>query len=46
LCRALAGKEAYEVRHPYPVSFKELYSKMKPLCETSVARQAVEELVS
>lgn len=45
LRRALAGKESYEVRHPYPVSFQELYNKMKPLCENVVTEQAVEELV-
>jgi len=34
LRRALSGKESYEVRHPYPVSFQELYAKMKPYCES------------
>jgi hypothetical protein len=32
LCRALAGKEAYVVWHPYPVSFQELYEKVRPFC--------------
>ncbi|NIV92211.1 hypothetical protein GWN42_05255 [candidate division KSB1 bacterium] len=30
---ALTGKEAYRVRHPYPVSFPELFKKMSPYCE-------------
>jgi hypothetical protein len=30
---ALAGKEAYEVRHPYPMSLKDLYAAMRPYCE-------------
>ena len=32
LRRALLGKEAYLVRHPYPFSFAELYDKMSPFC--------------
>jgi hypothetical protein len=36
LRRALSNKEAYEVRHPYPVSFQELYTKMKPYCDLVV----------
>jgi len=40
LHRALSGKEAYTVRHPYPVSFQELYEKMKPYCESKVSRLA------
>jgi len=33
LARALAGKEAFTVWHPYPFSFEELFEKMQPLCE-------------
>jgi hypothetical protein len=44
LRRALAGKEAYEVRHPYPVSFQELYNKMKPLCEKAGVERMAEAL--
>lgn len=33
LRRALAGKEAYVVRHPYPCSFYKLFEAMKPFCE-------------
>jgi hypothetical protein len=36
LRRALSGKESYEVRHPYPVSFQALYAKMKPYCENGL----------
>jgi hypothetical protein len=32
LSRALKDKEAYQVRHPYPVSFQELFDIMRPLC--------------
>jgi hypothetical protein len=35
LTRALAGKEAYTVRHPYPVSFERLYEAMQPFVESS-----------
>ena len=35
LRRALAGKESYEVRHPYPVSFQELYTTMRPYCKNA-----------
>jgi hypothetical protein len=31
--RALRGKEAYMVRHPYPLSFQELFERMRPYCE-------------
>lgn len=40
LHRALAGKEAYAVWHPYPVSFEALYEKMKPYCEASVRAES------
>jgi hypothetical protein len=33
LYRALAGKEAYTVRHPYPASFPHLYGVMRPFVE-------------
>jgi len=33
LCRALAGKEAYTVRHPHPVSLHDLYASMRPFVE-------------
>ncbi|MGH7493003.1 MAG: hypothetical protein ACREOO_11480 [bacterium] len=36
LSRALAGKEAYVVRHPYPVSFRDLYASMSPYCERAL----------
>jgi hypothetical protein len=32
LQRALAGKEAYKVLHPYPVSFEALFNQLRPLC--------------
>jgi hypothetical protein len=32
LVRALEGKEAYQVLHPYPVSFEELFSHLQSLC--------------
>jgi hypothetical protein len=32
LYQALEGKEAYEVFHPYPVSFEELFDHLQPLC--------------
>lgn len=32
LHQALAGKEAYKVLHPYPVSFEDLYQNMEPYC--------------
>ena len=32
LCQALAGKEAYLVRHPYPIALNKLYEAMKPYC--------------
>jgi hypothetical protein len=35
LLRALEGKEAYTVRHPYPVSFDHLYEAMQPFVESS-----------
>lgn len=35
LCRALRGKEAYTVHHPYPFSFEELFERMQPYCETA-----------
>lgn len=37
LSRALAEKEAFLVKHPYPVSLMELYEKMKPFCEIKMA---------
>lgn len=33
--RALTGKEAYRVLHPYPVSFTDLYETVRPYCERS-----------
>jgi hypothetical protein len=32
LCQALAGKEVYWVRHPYPVGLHELFEAMEPYC--------------
>jgi hypothetical protein len=40
LHRALADKEAYAVWHPYPLSFEELYKKMKPYCESPVRAES------
>lgn len=37
LTSALAGKEAYKVLHPYPVSFESLFEHMRPVCETTAA---------
>lgn len=37
LCRALAGKQAYTVRHPYPVSLSSLYEAMAPYVNTRAA---------
>jgi len=39
LCRALAGKEAYTVWHQYPFSFHELYERMRPFCEETIAER-------
>ncbi len=33
LLRALAGKPAYRVGHPYPVALEALYDAISPLCE-------------
>jgi hypothetical protein len=33
LYRALSGKETYQVLHPYPVPFEELFNHMQPFCE-------------
>jgi hypothetical protein len=33
LCRALEGKEAYRVFHPYPVALEALFDQLKPVCE-------------
>jgi len=33
LDRSLAGKRAFEVRHPYPVSIDELFAVVRPCCE-------------
>lgn len=38
LQRALAGKEAYTVWHPYPCSFEDLFEQMRPHCEASSSR--------
>ena len=35
LRRALSGKDAYIVRHPYPCSLDDLYERMSPFCETA-----------
>jgi hypothetical protein len=35
LLRALEGKEAYTVRHPYPVSFDSLFEAMQPFVESA-----------
>ena len=36
---ALAGKDAYVVRHPYPVPFEAMYEKLSPLIRQSGARE-------
>jgi hypothetical protein len=33
LLQMLSGKEAYEVRHPYPFSIPSLYEAMEPYCQ-------------
>jgi hypothetical protein len=35
LCKALEGKEAYKVLHPYPVPFENLYLEMSPFLTNS-----------
>jgi len=40
LSRALAGKEAYVVRHPYPCSLDRLYEEMRPFCVAQERRAA------
>ena len=35
ICRALTGKEAYMIRHPYPGSFSHLYDAMLAIVEQS-----------
>jgi hypothetical protein len=37
LARALHGKEAFIVRHPYPVQFSDLYDALCPHCEPAPA---------
>ena len=37
LRRALAGKEAYVVSHPYQCSFQELFEGMRPFCDPACA---------
>ncbi len=39
LRRALSGKDAYIVRHPYPCSLDELYERMSPFCESAASQQ-------
>lgn len=36
LLRALEGKEAYRVLHPYPVSLTELFRSMEPFCQANI----------
>jgi hypothetical protein len=36
LIRAVSGKEAYVVRHPYPCSLDALFESMSPFCATDV----------
>jgi hypothetical protein len=43
LTRALSGKEAYVVYHPYPVSFHGLYKAMQPFCETLADQTSLEK---
>ena len=37
LAQALANQEAYEVLHPYPVSFEALFEHLRPFCEQTMA---------
>ncbi|PYV17666.1 MAG: hypothetical protein DMG21_07695 [Acidobacteria bacterium] len=39
LCRALAGKEAYLILHPYPDSLPGLYEAMEPFCGRPLREQ-------
>ncbi len=41
LRRALAGKEAYTVLHPYPVSLVKLYEAMVPYIELQVSERVL-----
>ena len=36
LREALAGQEVYEVTHPYPVDFQELFAEMEPYCRPAM----------
>ncbi|HEX2505098.1 MAG TPA: hypothetical protein VHK22_02720 [Gaiellaceae bacterium] len=36
--RAFAGKPAFAVRHPYPVSFERLYEALEPFCDAGGGR--------
>ncbi|MCG8608740.1 hypothetical protein MJD09_27615 [bacterium] len=38
LTKALAEKESYELKHPYPVLLTELYDRMRPYCEKNFKR--------
>jgi D-aspartate ligase len=40
LSRAVSGKEAYVVRHPYPCSLDALFESMRPFCMTAVPQQS------
>jgi len=45
LMRALQGKDAYTIYHPYPVNFSELYKAMQPFCETSASQMLTEKTI-
>lgn len=38
LSQAIAGKEAYIVKHPYPLSFERLFEVMRPYCEAQTKK--------
>ena len=43
LKRALTGKDAYVVYHPYPVNFQDLYKAMQPYCEERNTEQILRD---
>ncbi|MFQ5649798.1 MAG: hypothetical protein ACE5IY_07635 [bacterium] len=43
LSRALENKQAYVVKHPYPLSFEALYDAMRPFCQVRSNGTAAED---
>ena len=39
LAKALAGKPAYAIYHPYPMQISELIGAIEPLCDSEVSRE-------